>query len=152
MLKKLAEKTKTAYSNYKKLHLIGIDYGETGGDHTAVTKISVNQATAAGEALRKMSVKFSVNEESLESAMLKTTERLQEILNKINRRKTNNWRKMHGLPMRRKRSRQKKKIDNGTGGGNVGNKGNRNNYRKGGTKGDQSGKSRDRGAGKPESL
>lgn len=109
MLKKLAEKIKAAYSNYKKLQLLGIDYGEPGGDHTAVTKIYVNQAAAAGEAMREISIKISADAKEMTNAIIKTTKRLQHALDRINRQNTNNWRKMHGLPMRRKRSRQKKR-------------------------------------------
>lgn len=112
MLKKLAEKIKTAYSNHKKLRLIGIDYGEPGGDHTAVTKIPANQAATAGEALREMNIKLSasgITTENLANAITEATKSLQDELNHINRQNTNNWRKMHGLPMRRKRIRQKKR-------------------------------------------
>lgn len=112
MLKKLVEKIKAAYSNHKKLRLIGIDYGEPGGDHTAVTKISVNQAAAAGEALQEMNIKLSasgITTENLANAITEAAKSLQDELNHINRQNTNNWRKMHGLPMRRKRIRQKKR-------------------------------------------
>lgn len=108
MLKKLTEKIKAACSMMK-MRIIGIDYGEPGGDHTAITQIRVNQAAAAGEAMEEVLIKLQATTETTETELERAAKSLQDELNRINRENTNNWRKMHGLPMRRKRSRQKKR-------------------------------------------
>lgn len=108
MLKKLTEKIKAACSMMK-MRIIGIDYGEPGGDHTAVTQICVNQAAAAGGAMKEALIKLQATTETTTVELLRAAESLQDELKRIDGQNTNNWRKMHGLPMRRKRSRQKKR-------------------------------------------
>lgn len=110
MLKKFVEKIKAAVLDHKKMRIIGIDYGEPGGDHTAITPVLLGEtAKEAGEALKEALITLQAETETAESAIRETTGSLRRDLERISRENTNNWRKMHHLPMRRRRGRQKKR-------------------------------------------
>ena len=97
MLKKLIEKVK-AYCKRKNTKIIGVDMGEAGGDHTAIIKVSTKGTV---EAITRGIREIGESAREAEKAIRRQQE--QE-----NRENTNNWRKMHGLPMRRKQKARKK--------------------------------------------
>ena len=103
MLKKLIEKVK-AYCKRKNTKIIGVDMGEAGGDHTAIIKVSTKGAV---EAITRGIREIGESAEEAAKALSNLGKELNEITKekeRKNREKTNNWRKMHGLPMRRKQS------------------------------------------------
>lgn len=107
MLKKLIEKVK-AYCKRKNTKIIGIDLGEAGGDHTAIIKVSTKQAMEEiTRGIREIGENAAEAAEALSDLGKEVSEIMKEKERK-NRESTNNWRKMHGLPMRRKKSGKKK--------------------------------------------
>lgn len=101
MLKKLIEKVK-AYFRRKNKVIIGIDMGETGGDHTAIIKISTKEAVEEiSRGIKKIGESAEDAAKAL-SNLRKEVNRMMREKERKNRENTNNWRKMHGLPMKRK--------------------------------------------------
>ena len=108
MLKKLIEKVK-AYCKRKNTKIIGVDMGEAGGDHTAIIKVSTKGAV---EAITRGSREIGESAEEAAKALNNLGKEVNKIMKeeeRKNRENTNNWRKMHGLPMRRKQSGKKKR-------------------------------------------
>lgn len=103
MLKKLIEKIK-AVCERRKIRIIGIDYGEPGSDHTEIAKIKVTTEEAT-QAIEKMGEAGEKAGEAMER-LAREVQYMQKKAEKEAREKTNNWRKMHGLPMKRRRRRR----------------------------------------------
>lgn len=101
MFKKLIEKVKTYFTRKNKV-IIGIDMGEEGGDHTVENLITINQEAKEGEEIKEAFIKIEIVKEAGRKEIFKEAKSLQDELDRINRENTNNWRKMHGLPMKRK--------------------------------------------------
>ncbi len=99
-LKKMIEKIKATCS-MAKMRIIGIDFGKPGGDHTAITTIKADQTAAGGE-MQKAFIRVSASTTDAATALSS----LQKNLEMIKRKETNNWRKMHRLPMRRRKHKR----------------------------------------------
>lgn len=85
-----------------------LDEEEAGGNHEAEIVIPLNNAVEAGKAIKEALIKIGVEAETASEAIIKAAKSLQDELDRINRENTNNWRKMHGLPMRRNAGQRKK--------------------------------------------
>lgn len=81
---------------------------EAGGDNEAEIVIPLNYAVEAGNAIKEALIKIGVEAETASEAIIKAAKSLQDELDRINRENTNNWRKMHGLPMMRNAGQRKK--------------------------------------------
>lgn len=101
----------------KKTEIIGIDPA-AGDDKTAEIKFTTEEAAKAVEIATGLAKQAGINvetaAEAIKNAMMaekaareaeKAIHRQQE---QENRENTNNWRKMHGLPMRRKKTGEKR--------------------------------------------
>lgn len=85
---------------------------------TAADKATVNPDVTKPEKPREPEIKTETTAEAFVEAVLRTGTTLQQVKTAImkmsgsqgctNRRDTNNWRKMHGLPMRRKQKARRK--------------------------------------------
>lgn len=85
---------------------------------TAADKATVNPDVTKPEKPREPEIKIETTAEAFVEAVLRTGTTLQQAKTAIlkmsslrdakNRKNTNNWRKMHGLPMRRKQKARKK--------------------------------------------
>lgn len=84
----------------------------------AADKATVNPDVAKNENPQKPEIKIETTAEAFVEAVLQMGTTLQQVKTAImkmcdsqrctNRQNTNNWRKMHGLPMRRKQKARKK--------------------------------------------
>lgn len=84
----------------------------------AADKVTVNPDVAKNENPQKPEIKIETTAEAFVEAVLQMGTTLQQAKTAIlkmsslrdakNRKNTNNWRKMHGLPMRRKQKARKK--------------------------------------------
>lgn len=84
----------------------------------AADKATVNPDVAKNENPQKPEIKIETTAEAFVKAVLQMGTTLQQVKTAImkmcdsqrctNRQNTNNWRKMHGLPMRRKQKARKK--------------------------------------------
>ena len=70
----------------------------------AADKATVNPDVAKNENPQKPEIKIETTAEAFVEAILK----MSSLRDAENRKNTNNWRKMHGLPMRRKQKARKK--------------------------------------------
>lgn len=85
---------------------------------TAADKATANPDVTKPEKQREPEIKIETTAEAFVEAVLRTGTTLQQAKTAIlkmsslrdagNRKNTNNWRKMHGLPMRRKQKARKK--------------------------------------------
>ena len=85
---------------------------------TAADKATVNPDVTKPEKPKKPEIKIETTAEAFVEAVLRAGTTLQQAKTAIlkmsssrdaeNRKNTNNWRKMHGLPMRRKQKARKK--------------------------------------------
>lgn len=102
MLKKVIEKLKKLFCRQpqpENVKIIGVDLA-TGNDQTGIIKVTAEMMDDGGEKLREM-----------EKRITETTKQLlDEITRRENRQNTNNWRKMHGLPMRRRQPKRKRRT------------------------------------------
>lgn len=104
-----AEKKKYAIGGVQQItQRFELDEEEAGGDHEAEIVIPLNNAVEAGEAIKEALIKIGVEAETASEAIIKAAKSLQDELDRINRENTNNWRKMHGLPMMRNAGQRKK--------------------------------------------
>lgn len=94
----------------KKAEIIGVDLA-TGDDKTAEIKFTTEEAAKAAEIAtglaKRAGISVETAAEAIKNAMMaeKAIHRQRE---QENRKNTNNWRKMHGLPMRRKKTGEKR--------------------------------------------
>lgn len=114
MLKELKDRLKDLFCKLpqrNKPKIIGVDLA-TGEDQTGYIKVTAEMLKNGDKELQEM-----------ENGIRKRADEIiEEITRRENRKNANNWRKMHGQPMRRKKTGQKKKkIGNKAGGGDVGN-------------------------------
>lgn len=70
----------------------------------AADKATVNPNVAKNENPQKPEIKIETTAEAFVEAVLQ----MSSLRDAENRKNTNNWRKMHGLPMRRKQKARKK--------------------------------------------
>ena len=102
----------------KKAEIIGVDL-ETGDDKTAEIKFTTEEATKAVEIAadfaKRAGVSIETATKAIKNAMMEEKTDTREAEKAINRQQeqenrenTNNWRKMHGLPMRRKKTGEKR--------------------------------------------
>lgn len=104
-----AEKKKYAIGGVQPItQRFELDEEEAGGDHEAEIVIPLNNAVEAGEAIKEALIKIGVEAETASEAIIKAAKSMQDELYRINRENTNNWRKMHGLPMMRNAGQRKK--------------------------------------------
>lgn len=101
MLKKLIEKIK-AYCKRKNTKIIGVDMGEAGGDHTAIIKVNTKEVA---EEITRGFRETGINAAEVAKELDDLGKKVREIMEEEERKNKNNWRKIHGLPMRRKESR-----------------------------------------------
>lgn len=91
--------------------------GKTEKEISGIIETAADKATANPD-VTKPEIKIETTAESFVEAVLRTGTTLQQAKTAIlkmsslrdaeNRKNTNNWRKMHGLPMRRKQKARKK--------------------------------------------
>lgn len=102
----------------KKPEIIGIDPA-AGADRAAEIKFTTEEAAKAAEIVTGLAKQAGVSvekaAEAIENAMMAEKADVREAEKAIrrqqeqeNRKNTNNWRKMHGLPMRRKKTGEKR--------------------------------------------
>lgn len=102
----------------KKTENIGVDLA-TGADKTAETKFTTEEAAKTAEIIAGLAKQANISTEkageAIRNAMMAKNEDVREAEKAIrrqqerqNRKNTNNWRKMHGLPMRRKKTGEKR--------------------------------------------
>lgn len=102
MLKKVIEKLKKLFCRQpqpENVKIIGVDLA-TGSDQTGIIKVTAEMLQDGSEKLREMEKRISE----------KTDQLIDEIIRQENRQNTNNWRKMHGLPMRRRQPKRKRRT------------------------------------------
>lgn len=97
MIKDVIDKIKAKITG--KPAVIGVDLGKPGGDHTAELKITIK--SGENESRGTAGTGKSINEQ--------TEKLIEKEWQRENRKNTNNWRKMHNLPMRRKRGSRKRR-------------------------------------------
>ena len=97
MIKDVIDKIKAKITG--KPAVIGADLGKPGGDHTAELKITIKSGEMKVEELQGLGK--SINEQ--------TEKLIEKEWQREKRQNTNNWRKMHNLPMRRKRGSRKRR-------------------------------------------
>lgn len=91
--------------------------GKTKKEISGIIETAADKATANPD-VTKPEIKIEITVEAFAEAVLRTGTTLQQAKTAIlkmsslrdagNRKNTNNWRKMHGLPMRRKQKARKK--------------------------------------------
>ena len=102
----------------KKTEIIGIDPA-AGDDKTAEIKFTTEEATKVVEIAtglaKQAGISVETAAEAIKNAMMAEKADVREAEKAIrrqqeqeNRENTNNWRKMHGLPMRRKKTGEKR--------------------------------------------
>lgn len=102
----------------KKTEIIGIDPA-AGDDKTAEIKFTTEEAAKAVEIAaglaKQAGISVETAAEAIKNAMMAEKADVREAEKAIhrqqeqeNRENTNNWRKMHGLPMRRKKTGEKR--------------------------------------------
>lgn len=80
----------------KKIVVCGIDMGETGGDITRNMYTIEEAAVKAGEAMAEVLKAIMIAAENVQA---------DQKMSRDQKEMTNNWRKMHGKPMRRRWSK-----------------------------------------------
>lgn len=80
----------------KKIVVCGIDMGETGGDITRNMYVLEEAAVKAGEAMAEVIKAIMIAAENVQA---------DQKMSRDQKEMTNNWRKMHGKPMRRRWSK-----------------------------------------------
>ena len=80
----------------KKIVVCGIDMGETGGDITRNMYALEEAAVKAGETMAEMIKAIMIAAENVQA---------DQKMSRDQKEMTNNWRKMHGKPMRRRWSK-----------------------------------------------
>lgn len=80
----------------KKIVVCGIDMGETGGDITRNMYAIEEAAVKAGEAMAEVLKAIMIAAENVQA---------DQKMSRDQKEMTNNWRKMHGKPMRRRWSK-----------------------------------------------
>lgn len=102
----------------KKPEVIGADLA-AGADKTAEIKFTTEEAAKTAEIAAGLAKRAGISiekaAEAIENAMMAEKANIRETEKAIrrqqereNRENTNNWRKMHGLPMRRKKTGEKR--------------------------------------------
>ena len=102
----------------KKTAVIGVDPA-AGADQTAEIRFTTEEAAKAAEIVAGFAKRAGVSAETATEAIAnaiaaeKTSTReaekaIRRQQERENRKNTNNWRKMHGLPMRRKKTGEKR--------------------------------------------